>query len=440
MIAVQSIQQLAQLPSSFYGNWKVSLEPFRLSTPQREQLFVLGRLLHSFIKACNLFYYHSLREIQPRWIAEYLDLGKPNWLLALGRMNRFQQAIHRIIRPDLVLTEEGDFVAAEFDMIPGGIGLLAQFQQLYGFQNTMLEFFSQVLREESGVQLPSTAIVMTQEAIAYRPEMSTMAIRLQEQGLPSWVVTPEELSYRPDGVFYQDKRLDLLYRFFELYELEHLPNGAALWLAIKRRQVKITPPIKPQLEEKMWFALFHHPRLRPFWITQLGNQGHQILESLIPKTWILDPRPIPPFASLYGLEVQGTPLQEWSQLDSLTQKERARWVAKPSGYSRMSWGAKGVRVGEDLSSSHWQQVLHEALDSFRMGPWILQSWAHPSGQKFHWVGLDGAREELQVRARISPFYFITQGGAQLGGVLATLCSLDKKILHGMPGAILAPCV
>jgi hypothetical protein len=28
---------------------------------------------------------------------------------------------------------------------------------------------------------------------------------------------------------------------------------------------------------------------------------------------------------------------------------------------------------------------------------------------------------------------------QLGGVLATICPADKKIIHGMTDAILAPC-
>jgi hypothetical protein len=28
----------------------------------------------------------------------------------------------------------------------------------------------------------------------------------------------------------------------------------------------------------------------------------------------------------------------------------------------------------------------------------------------------------------------------LGGILATVCSADKKIIHGMEDAIMAPCV
>jgi hypothetical protein len=47
------------------------------------------------------------------------------------------------------------------------------------------------------------------------------------------------------------------------------------------------------------------------------------------------------------------------------------------------------------------------------------------------------------RVRLCPYYFVAgEGGAeraQLGGVLATICPSDKKLIHGMKEAILAPC-
>ena len=48
------------------------------------------------------------------------------------------------------------------------------------------------------------------------------------------------------------------------------------------------------------------------------------------------------------------------------------------------------------------------------------------------------------RVRLCPYYFVIGEGdaarAQLGGALATICPADKKIIHGMKDAILAPCV
>jgi hypothetical protein len=43
------------------------------------------------------------------------------------------------------------------------------------------------------------------------------------------------------------------------------------------------------------------------------------------------------------------------------------------------------------------------------------------------------------RARLSPYYFVIDGKAELAGILATVCPPDKKLIHGMKDAIMAPC-
>jgi hypothetical protein len=50
---------------------------------------------------------------------------------------------------------------------------------------------------------------------------------------------------------------------------------------------------------------------------------------------------------------------------------------------------------------------------------------------------------MKGRARLCPYYFVHGDGEaarpHLGGVLATIVPADKKIVHGMSEAILAPC-
>jgi hypothetical protein len=46
---------------------------------------------------------------------------------------------------------------------------------------------------------------------------------------------------------------------------------------------------------------------------------------------------------------------------------------------------------------------------------------------------------MSGRVRLSPYYFVVGDKAELGGVLATVCSVEKKIIHGMVDAIMAPC-
>ena len=45
---------------------------------------------------------------------------------------------------------------------------------------------------------------------------------------------------------------------------------------------------------------------------------------------------------------------------------------------------------------------------------------------------------MKGRVRLCPYYFCGERETKLGGVLATVCPADKKLLHGMRDAILAP--
>jgi hypothetical protein len=53
-------------------------------------------------------------------------------------------------------------------------------------------------------------------------------------------------------------------------------------------------------------------------------------------------------------------------------------------------------------------------------------------------GSDAIRP-MSGRTRLSPYYFVSGDDVVLGGVLATVCALDKKLIHGMADAVLAPC-
>ena len=234
-------------------------------------------------------------------------------------------------------------------------------------------------------------------------------------------------------------RVDVLYRFFELFDLKNIPKSELHLYAAKKGRVVTTPPYKPWLEEKLSFALFSHPALKSDWEKALGLETFTFLTHLIPKTWILDSRPLPPHGVIPGLEVKGNQVKGWEALYSLTQKER-EMVFKPSGFSPESWGSRGVVVGHDVSSEIWQKTLMKGLQQFPDQPSILQKFY--KGKKVEGRYFDpgiGNIETMISRVRLTPYYFLSGESARLGGVLATLCPQDKKKIHGMVDAIMAPC-
>src|SRR4030095_16135430 len=92
-------------------------------------------------------------------------------------------------------------------------------------------------------------IVISQEAATYRPEMEWTASHLNQHSTSkSWRVVAAE-NYEP-----QDGRA--VYRFFDLFDLPNIPKIDKTLRVNAEGRITITPPIKPYLEEKMWFALF----------------------------------------------------------------------------------------------------------------------------------------------------------------------------------------
>jgi len=81
-----------------------------------------------FYRAVNLLYRKSVEGKQPEWVARWLDLGKPQELIELQRSPAFKNEFPRVIRPDILLTENG-FSITELDSVPGGIGLTAWLNQ-----------------------------------------------------------------------------------------------------------------------------------------------------------------------------------------------------------------------------------------------------------------------------------------------------------------------
>jgi hypothetical protein len=140
-----------------------------------------------------------------------------------------------------------------------------------------------------------------------------------------------------------------------------------------------------------------------------------------------------------GVELAGRPLRDWRELGDATQRER-RLVIKPSGFSPLAWGGRGVVIGHDHPTPMWRASLNAALEAFSTTPHVLQEFHAARHDEVRYVEEStGEVRQMAGRTRLSPYYFVCGDTVALGGVLATTCPLDKKIIHGMADAVLAPC-
>jgi hypothetical protein len=97
-------------------------------------------------------------------------------------------------------------------------------------------------------------------------------------------------------------------------------------------------------------------------------------------------------------------------------------VIKPSGFSPEAWGSRGVVMGHDVSSQDWGKTLDRALAEFPHQPYILQEFH--KGKRIEaafWNSKTQSMDIMESRARLTPYYFVVENQARLGGILATLC-------------------
>ena len=218
-----------------------------------------------------------------------------------------------------------------------------------------------------------------------------------------------------------------------LLDLDQVACSQGLMDAVREKQISVTPPFKPALEEKLWFALFWLKPLEDFWRRELGERAHLALQRCIPYTWLVDPEPLPRHAVLPRLEAHS-----WDEVAKFSQKKR-NFILKISGFSETAWGSRGVVVASDLPQREWKAELDQALDSFPTRPHILQAF-HPGRlvEESYWLPGREALQKMRGRVRLCPYYFSAENSITCGGALATICPDDKKLLHGMRDAILAP--
>ena len=417
--------------------WRISPAPFPLGENLAAEIESLGRVLLQIYRATNLLYRKSVEGKQPEWVARWLDLGKPRELIEIQRQAAFKNDVPRVIRPDILLTETGISIT-ELDSVPGGIGLTAWLGKTYSAINHQLSTFNLVGGADGMIRgfesifggAKQVHIIVSDEAKSYQPEMEWLVAQLNERKHSTFNIQRPTFNEFSEG--------DAVYRFFELFDLANVPNSKRIFELAAEKKISVTPPPKPRFEEKMLFALFWNRNLHNFWRQELSERFFNQLKKIIPYTWLVDPAPLPPHAAIPELN-----LTEWAQLKTMSQRERDL-ILKVSGFSQNAWGARGVFLGSDLSSADWSVAVDAALANFETSPSVLQRFHKPALVEASWF--DFAKNEvvpMKGRVRLCPYYFVSGEGdnlrSELGGALATIVPADKKIVHGMTDAILAPC-
>ncbi|MEM9081189.1 MAG: hypothetical protein AAGC74_10910 [Verrucomicrobiota bacterium] len=386
--------------------WVFSPEPLRLEAGLMRELERMGPVLAAFQAAQDRIYRRSAKGKVAPWVAEALDAGKPEWMVAWQREGAQAEVVPRVIRPDLLLTEEG-FLITELDSVPGGMGVTGWLGEVYG--DEVVGGRGGMVAGLAGILPEGGAIWVSEEAGDYRPEMQWLAGKLGVE-----VKWGEEWAGEAG------------YRFFELFDWEAIASLR------EGEKGGLTPPVKPLFEEKMWLGLLWSPGLRKVWEQELRGKQYELLKKWIPRGIPVDATPLPANAELAGLGVNS-----WEEVGRMSQKER-RLVLKISGFSELAWGSRGVFIGHDESGEQWGELVGAAVEQWGSQPWVMQEFREAKLVEHPYFDEAGEVQLMKGRARLCPYYFVGDREVKLGGCLATIVPADKKKIHGMEDAILVP--
>lgn len=438
-------------------SWIVSPESFPIEDGQLRTIRGIGAALVEFQLAIERLYRRAAEgrrilrngDLEADWVRDYLDRGKPEFLIAHGRHPALKNVLPAIIRPDLLLTDQG-FCLTEIDSVPGGIGLTGFLNDLYREDGGVVEsedripeaFFRAVTGGVDPHLNPFVALVVSDEAETYRPEMEWLAGRLQRKGKRVFVFHPDEIMVLGDTVCASldgnPEKVDVLYRFWELFDLPNFPWAEDLLRAVEAGSLTVTPPMKHYHEEKLNLGLLHHPKLRFFWNENLSKHSRRLLFQIVPESWVIDPVPVSANAFLHAPAIGGLPISSWDELGSGSQKER-NLILKVSGYHETAWGARSVVLGSDVSREAWTASLRAAMRQGESNLHVLQRFQKPKRVRHPVFPDSGESRMMEGRVRMCPFYFRrSEGEYPLEGILSTVCPADKKIIHGMSEATLLP--
>jgi hypothetical protein len=478
-LSYDSIQTaLAGAPMFEAKTWQLSPDAWPLTSAQVAQLEAIGAACIEYHQALETLYFRSVagknllrnKPLLAPWVADYLDRGKPAELVAHARDPKNRGVLPAVLRPDLLLTDDG-FALTELDSVPGGIGLTAFLNRLYDIQphasgltpqtsehraqGAMLgagdamiaNFHASLAALRPAERNPLIALVVSDEAATYRPEMQWLAHELQLQGKRVFCLRPENIFPLGGALFFDSdgnpEKIDVIYRFFELFDLANIRTARFFFEAWQNGEVAISPPMRHFQEEKLALALFQHHLLPDFWAENISGRALKLLRSLIPPSWVIDPAPLPPGAVLDGPHAGGRALNDWRDLGAASQKERDL-IIKISGFHETAWGARSVILGSDCSREEWQFGVERAIELAPVNLHVLQEYKKP--RRIEHRVYDRADDGLPAKAlakagrlRLCPYYFVIDGKAKLSGALATFCPPDKKIIHGMQDAALLPC-
>ena len=226
----------------------------------------------------------------------------------------------------------------------------------------------------------------------------------QRHGLTIADADPRELRVEEEEVFYEDVKIDVVYRDYELRELIDLEKKIGRPLEAMRvlfRQNRVVSSLVGDFDHKSAFEILTDPVLSEQYF---GADDRRLFRRHVLWTRLLADRRTT------------LPHDKEGDLLEYARANRDLLVLKPN----RAYGGTGVMIGPATEQTHWEAALQKAVISADdpQNSWVVQAAARLPVHEFPVVGPDG-------RVFGEPFYAVIGFAATENG-LGTVCRVSQK--------------
>jgi hypothetical protein len=434
MQAIRAVNQLAEHTELYQPEsskaihpesnlpFRISPNPLTLPVKFREELADFGRAIVHYYHACRALL--ALLPDDHLW-KRRMNHHKPEELVRLATQ---ESHAHLFVRPDFILSE-GDSAVVEVETGPFGLGLSQFLADAFRHMDVAMLTDSSPLLDEIvagtiGRSEKHLCIAHTKHSQKYAGQFRYLAKLLMERGIHASAIPIDALEENHGSLHVSGEEVHAVYRGFHLHEfctnrcVQHLMSVCP---------GKFHPAIRPDLEEKALLALLSEPEFTTFFTMHL-REDLPVLERIIPRTWVLDQKGVPPtFTRAIGT---------WQDLAKLPRRERS-FVLKTSGFSPKSAWSRGVTFLDRLSREKCHDVLTEALASTD-DLFVIQECRRGNHMEQPYFDFETSKmETARGKVRFTPFFSTRDG--RLLSAKATLCE-GTDIIHASVDSINVPVV
>ncbi len=332
-----------------------------------------------------------LSELEDNWLRETWTPAHRNNHCVFGRLDALVDFTSPSWKDTLAFVEPNLVGVGGISLVPGMETMMMEVivpalqrvapDLLLDKHDDLRELFMDELRdhlESIGRKGGTIALVDAKYSGDGPAEFAALTEYFTERGLPVVYCDPSELVLRNDEVYYEDRKIDLVYRDYALADFvdpEYEGDSAVPKLLFKRNQM--VSSLAGDFDHKSTFELLTDARF-----ANLFTPGErQLLRRHVLWTRSLTARKTT------------DPLGDEVDLPKFVRENRDILVLKPN----RSYGGDRVVLGPGASDAEWLNVLDTALAE--PGEWVVQRMAPVTAYEFPVVAEDRS-------IHVEPFYMV----------------------------------